>query len=69
MNMPHPRHSAMLGTAEVRDIFSLGCVFLEILSVILMATLDRNAPDGLRRLTPYSLNIGGMKMGRSPDQG
>lgn len=43
------------------DIFSLGCVFLEILSVILMATLDRTMPGGLRRLTPYRRNIRAIK--------
>lgn len=48
----HARHG------RSADIFSLGCVFLEILSVILMETLSRDAPDGLRRLTPYFLNIG-----------
>jgi len=48
----HARHG------RSADIFSLGCVFLEILSVILMETLGRNVPDGLRRLTPYCHNIG-----------
>jgi serine/threonine protein kinase len=39
------------------DIFSLGCVFLEILGVILTATLDREMPGSIRRLAPYHLNI------------
>jgi serine/threonine protein kinase len=43
------------------DIFSLGCVFLEIFCVILLATISRDDPRGLRRLTPYRLNIGRIK--------
>jgi serine/threonine protein kinase len=39
------------------DIFSLGCVFLEILCVILTATLNRNVPGSLRSLMPYRLNV------------
>jgi serine/threonine protein kinase len=39
------------------DIFSLGCVFLEILGVILTATLNRNAQDSIRSFTPYHRNV------------
>jgi hypothetical protein len=39
------------------DIFSLGCVFLEILCVILTANLDRTVRGSLRSLTPYRLNV------------
>lgn len=39
------------------DIFSLGCVFLEILSVLLTASLSEEGADSFRRLQPYRHHI------------